>query len=276
MSSVYTDKDLKQLQACELEMLKVFDKICKDNNLKYSLCSGTLLGAVRHKGIIPWDDDLDVRMTRENYDRFLEIWEKIKPEGYTIQNKENTPNFPQSFTKIRKNDTAFIQYEWEKGAYNTGIFIDIFPLDRIPRKKFSKFLFIFRSYKYLIYTRENFHSETNKFLKFMVAFIMKVTTPNHRMKYRKRFVEKLRKIDKDETLNCIGIEMPSMLKVEFPPDVADKYVELDFENERFMCFKKWHEILKAMFGDYMQLPPLEERTWSHHPIVIDFEHSWKD
>ena len=84
------DEKLKQLQATMLEMLKLVDKICRENDIKYSLCSGTLLGAVRHKGFIPWDDDLDIRMTRDNYDKFLAVWDEIKPEGYALQNKENT------------------------------------------------------------------------------------------------------------------------------------------------------------------------------------------
>ena len=270
------ENDLKKLQLTMLDMLKLFDKMCRENDINYSLCSGTLLGAVRHKGFIPWDDDLDIRMTRENYDKFLQIWDTVNHEGYSLQNKENTPNFPQSFTKIRKDETAFIQFEWEKGAYNTGVFIDIFPIDRVPSGKLSKIIFYFRTYKYLIYTRENLHSEESGLVKKAVAFLMKLTSHKHRMQYRKKYVEKLKVLDKKSALNCICIEMPSMLKKEFPQDVADEYLELEFEDCKFMCFKKWHEFLSVMFGDYMTLPPEEERTWQHHPLVLDFEHSWEE
>lgn len=268
------EENLRKLQLTMLVILKLVDRICSENNIQYSLCSGTLLGAVRHKGFIPWDDDLDIRMTRDNYDKFIKLWNEINPEGYTLQNKENTPNFPQSFSKIRKNNTAFIQFEWEKNAYNAGIFVDIFPLDRVPENKLQKRLFYFRSYKYLIYTRENLHSETGM-IKAISSFLMKVTTHNHRMKSCAKYIERLRKQNKDNSLNCIGIEMPSMLKIEFPPDVADEYVELDFEGSKFMCFKKWDEFLTAMFGDYMTLPPEDQRSWQHHPLVLDFGHSWE-
>ena len=98
-----TDSKLRRLQLTQLEILKVFDKICMDHGLRYSLYAGSLLGAVRHQGFIPWDDDLDVCMARADYDRFMEIWEAVKPEGYILQNKENTPGFTQSFSKIRKD-----------------------------------------------------------------------------------------------------------------------------------------------------------------------------
>ena len=100
---------LRRLQLTELEILKVVDKVCRDNKIDYSLYAGTLLGAVRHKGFIPWDDDLDICLTRENYNRFIKIWNANPPKGYILQNKENTPDFSQTFTKIRKDNTAFFQ-----------------------------------------------------------------------------------------------------------------------------------------------------------------------
>ena len=270
------ENNLRQLQLTMLEMLKLVDKICREYNIQYSLCSGTLLGAVRHKGFIPWDDDLDIRMTRANYDKFLLVWDKLKPEGYFLQNKENSPRFPSSFSKIRKLNTTFLQFESEKGAHNTGIFIDIFPLDRIPRNKVLKTIFYISCIKYQIFTRDSIDIKTNVVIRFLIFFLLKITTFKHRMRSRERFINWLRKLNADKSLNCFAIEVPSMLKIEFPPDVADEYVELEFEGQKFMCFKKWDEFLTAMFGDYMALPPKDQRSWQHHPIILDFEHSWED
>lgn len=270
------NNELRHLQLTMLEMLKLVDKICRENNIQYSLCSGTLLGAVRHKGFIPWDDDLDIRMTRENYDKFLEVWSKLKPEGYFLQNKENSPRFSHSFSKVRKEHTAFVQKEKEKGIYHTGIFIDIFPLDRIPKNRIKKSIFKFQCIKYQIYTRENLHAETNKLIKAFIFLFLKTTSFRGRMESRKKFVNSLRMLDMDKTLNCIGIETPSMLKIEFPPNIAEEYVELPFEDGKFMCFKKWHEYLMEMFGDYMTLPPENQRIWQHHPIILDFERDYDE
>ena len=134
---------LREIQLEELKLLSYFDEFCNINRLKYSLVYGTLIGAARHKGFIPWDDDLDIRMTRKNYDKFLEVWGKLQPEGYLLQNKENSPRFPSSFSKIRKSHTTFLQFESERGAHHTGIFVDIFPLDRIPRNRIKKRYFTF-------------------------------------------------------------------------------------------------------------------------------------
>lgn len=275
-SQIENYEDLRKLQSTMLEMLKLVDKICREHDIQYSLCSGTLLGAVRHKGFIPWDDDLDIRMTRENYDRFLSVWNTIKPDGYFLQNKENSPKFSHTFTKIRKNHTTFVQIDLEEGLYHNGIFVDVFPLDRIPNGKFQKAVFRFRWLKYLIYTRENFHLETNSFIKAFISFTMKITRFQQRMKYREKFVDRLRKIDQDTSLNCIGVEMPSMLKIEFPSDVPSEYIDLTFEDGMFMCFKNWDAYLKALYGDYMLLPPKENRTWFHHPVILDFEHNYEE
>ena len=270
------ENQLRKLQLTMLEMLMLVDKICKENDIQYSLCSGTLLGAVRHKGFIPWDDDLDIRMTRENYDKFLEVWDKLQPEGYLLQNKENSPRFPSSFSKIRKCHTTFLQFESERGAHHTGIFVDIFPLDRIPRNRIKKTLFYISCLKYQIYTRDNCHLNSNAVVNLCAAVMNRITTFNHRMKSRAKFIERLKKINQDTSLPYIAIEVPSMLKIEFPNDLDQEYVELPFEDGEFMCFKKWDEYLRLMFGDYMKLPPESERVLKHHPIILDFEHDYDE
>lgn len=270
------DKELRKLQLTMLEMLKLVDKICRENEIQYSLCSGTLLGAVRHRGFIPWDDDLDIRMTRANYDKFLEVWNKLQPEGYLLQNKENSPRFPSSFSKIRKCHTTFLQFESERGAHHTGIFVDIFPLDRIPRNRIKKTLFYISCLKYQIYTRDNCHLNSNAVVNLCAAVMNRITTFNHRMKSRAKFIERLKKINRDTSLPYIAIEVPSMLKIEFPNDLDQEYVELPFEDGEFMCFKKWDEYLRLMFGDYMKLPPESERVLKHHPIILDFEHDYDE
>ena len=144
------DDKLRRLQLTQLEILEYVDSFCKDNNIKYSLYAGTLLGAVRHQGFIPWDDDLDICMPRNEYDKFIRLWNDNEHEKYFLQNKENTPTFTQSFTKIRKKNTNFLQEDDLGMDYHTGIFIDVFPVDRIPNGKIAKKIFQLRCMVYLL------------------------------------------------------------------------------------------------------------------------------
>ena len=125
---------VKELWAVQIDLLCEFDRVCKKYDLKYILDFGTLLGAVRHKGFIPWDDDLDVSMLREDYDKLMEIGPTEFKHPYFLQNHETEPGYDCSVVKLRRTDTTFIMSENTKHRtkYNQGIFIDIFVFDNIP------------------------------------------------------------------------------------------------------------------------------------------------
>lgn len=116
---------LPDAQKAETEILIEVDKFCKKNKLRYSLGFGTLLGAVRHKGFIPWDDDIDIWMPREDYKKFIAEWMKNPIDGYILSNTDTNIDFTQNFTKIRKDNTTFFQSEDADKTYHKGIFIDI-------------------------------------------------------------------------------------------------------------------------------------------------------
>lgn len=270
------DKVLRQLQLTMLETLKVFDAFCREHDIKYSLYAGSLLGAVRHKGFIPWDDDLDVCMGRSEYDRFIALWEQDPPEGYILQNKENTPAYWQSFSKIRKDHTTFLQEEREAGKYHTGIFLDVFPLDRMPNGKLSRLVYKWHCMKYQLLTREFVPPKASAVTRLGSAAILACTPKSHREKVRQRTLKKITRYKDCHNLEIAAIETMTSLRKSFAPDMLDSYVDLPFEDGQFMCFAGWNDHLRRKFGDYMQLPPEEERAWRHHPIIIDFEHNWED
>ena len=270
--------ELRKLQITQLEMLKQIDRVCRENNIEYSLCGGTLLGAVRHSGFIPWDDDLDICMTRENYDKFINVWNMNRPEGLglILQNKDNSPGFPQSFTKVRKQNTTFLQNESERGKYHTGIFIDIFPEDRIPIKKVERILFFWRCIRYQLYSRE-FVPEGAHFLVRLVAFLLlRITSSASREKKRAVLLTRLTKYNCYSDLSYVDFSVPRTMRIELPSDLFDEYIFLKFEDQEFMCIKKWHQYLTLIFGDYLKMPPQNEQTWKHHPIILDFEHNVED
>lgn len=145
---------LRQLQMTQIEILSEIDRLCKTKHINYSLYAGTLLGAVRHKGFIPWDDDLDICMSRQDYNMFLACWKDSEHPGFLIQNKENSPEFSQSFTKVRKDHTTFWQFGERNDSYHTGIFVDVFPIDRMPDGKLRRLIFQVQCIIYQILTRE--------------------------------------------------------------------------------------------------------------------------
>ena len=270
------EEELRQLQLTMLEILKIFDKFCREHGLKYSLYAGSLLGAVRHKGFIPWDDDLDVCMSRADYEKFLELWQKAPIAGYVLQNKENSRYFDQSFSKLRKDHTTFLENEWQIGNHHTGIFLDVFPLDRIPNGKLNCAIYKWHCMKYQLLTREFIPSKAGTTTRLGAAVILSCIPKFCRERVRQNTLKKITRYNNRHDLEIAAIETLASLRKPFAPDMLDSYVDLPFEDGEFMCFAGWDDHLRRKFGDYMQLPPEEERTWKHHPILIDFEHNYEE
>ena len=276
MSQTIESAGLKQLWTVQLEILDIIDGICRKNDIHYSLYAGSLLGAVRHHGYIPWDDDLDVCMSREYYERFIEVWNQEEYPGYILQNKDNTPTFTQSFTKIRKDHTTFLQFDWEKNRYHTGIFVDIFPIDRIPDGNISRKKFYWDCMRYQLYMREFVPPKGNAVVKAVSNAFLKGTSSDHKTAYRKQFDAKLREYNKHKKWNTVSVETLKMVRMVMPADLLDQYIRLEFADKEYECFEKWDECLTCQYGDYMQLPPESERIWNHQHLLIDFEHNYEE
>ena len=126
---------LKEVQQKELQILLEVDRICKRNGLTYYLIGGSALGAVRHGGFIPWDDDIDIAMPRDDYRKFLKLCSRELPAEYFLQTYTSQPDFPYPFAKVNLNNTTFIENRLHKLNIHHGIFIDVFPLDGVPHRK---------------------------------------------------------------------------------------------------------------------------------------------
>ena len=242
------NKNLKKAQNVMLEMLIEVDKICRKYNINYWLDSGTLLGAVRHKGFIPWDDDLDISMSIDDYYKFIKIAQSELPSYMQLQIKEIERDFPYDFAKIRDSRGKIIeQHEKNKNVtYNQGIFIDIIPVIFINDSSFYKTLYKFNflaiklfSYKYL---------NRNKIRQFLINLHDKMHSNNKIVIRSGRFPELNFYIKKEDI---------------FP------LKKIEFEGCDFYIPNKPKEYLKSLYGNnFMQLPPKEKRHTHAYKIEI--------
>lgn len=266
-------QDLKRIHETELEILDVVDDFCVKHKINYSLYCGTMLGAVRHGGFIPWDDDIDICMLRQDYNRFVKLWIKSQNTDFIIQNKTTDNCFDQSFTKIRKNNTTFLQSDEYAGLYHNGIFIDVLPLDRIPKAAFKKALFKWNLMNYLLFTREHVDSKSNAFVRFVSSIILGDSNPKRRNAKRRKYLKKIIQYNSNTTLNLVSANTLDGLRHEMPSDLPSCYKRIKFENREYMCYDNCTGLLTAWYGDYMVLPPEENRVWKHKPIIVDFSYN---
>lgn len=261
---------LHRLQLTQLEIMKVVDRVCRENEIPYSLYGGTLLGAVRHKGFIPWDDDLDICMLREDYDRFIEVWQSQDIDDYLLENIDTNSSFTQSFTKIRKRNTVFMQPFETNVDYHTGIFIDIFPLDRVPEGKWRRKMQMLSACFYQLYIRE-YPDNSSKLFHLCTKALLAATPKKLYPKCIRFFFRRYAKYNGDKTLSCADFSIVRTMKNLLPFDILDSTVLLPFEDTELMAFKDWDASLRLSYGDYMQLPPVEQRRPGHNPIRVEFE-----
>lgn len=267
----YVDKNkyLKKLQQEELKILLDFDKICRENNIKYYLAYGTLLGTIRHSGFIPWDDDIDVHMTIENYHKLCKFFESYKGDLF-LQNTTTEENYYLTWAKIRRNNTLFVEKGWEKNKINNGLFIDIFPLYEYPDKKDLK------KYKLRILLLgllldcnivDNKKYKTYGRLGKIIYKILRLMPKNLRKKYIKKYTNYIENYKNNneyyylETTNMNLIAKKSLFT---------EMKEYSFENHKFYSVKNYDEYLKINYNDYMKLPKIEERN-GHGEVYLCFD-----
>ena len=259
------------MQLVELEMLKELDRICRDYNISYEVDGGTLLGAVRHKGFIPWDDDIDVRMLRQDYDRFISICRTVLDRNkYFLQTYETDPGYRWGYARILRRGTFFQREGQDALKMKRGIFIDIFPCDGMPDCGLKKSLFnacCFLGRK-ILYSPVGATSEKNIVKK--IGYKLLSIVPK---RVGTSIFEVLVNIyrDKNTTLiRTLGWGAPEE-DVGFKREWMLETTELCFEDMIVKAPLKYDEHLRHMFGDdYMSLPPVEKRKPKHTAVKICF------
>lgn len=271
------NEEIELLKKTELDIFKQFIKICKDNNLTYFVLGGTALGAVRHKGFIPWDDDIDVALPRDDYEKFLLIAQKSLPDNMFLQTYITDKNYPHPFAKIRNNDTAFIEKTVSKIDMNHGVYIDIFPLDGYPNSKLKAKFFkiqnrILRVAISNVFLVDSISQNKSKlFFKKCIAGLL----PNYRILVKK--LDKLYKANPYNNSETVANFCGAWgMKEVMPKEYFGNGTEGEFEGLEVNLPEKTHEYLTSLYGDYMKLPPVEKRVGHHYCTVIDLKKSYKE
>lgn len=253
-------------QEIMLRLLKDFDDYCNQNNLRYFLSGGTLLGAVRHKGFIPWDDDVDVVMPRPDYEKLIQ--NKKISEGVEVVSNKNDCGYYHPFVHTNIVDSGTIMKEKQvKRQTNKGVFIDIFPLDGIPDSSIKQklltmklcFLESLLSIKISVSPGFSTFKNTCKTILGYVTFFINE-------KKLSLYIDKIasaNEFDKSKQVAQLVALFGKPQKLIYPIEDFSDYILLDFENNQFRCAVGYRNFLTTFYGDYMSLPPESERHGQH-------------
>lgn len=273
----YEQDELRRLQLVELGILRDVDKVCREHDIGYFMDSGTLLGAVRHGGFIPWDDDVDLGMMRSDYERFLEIAPRALGDSYVVCEPRSCPEFAGMFAKVWRSGTKFSTNETIEAGIDQGIFVDIFPYDVLHADpavaaKQLRWCRLWQSASYLLHSRHITvpHEGVVGALEKMACTVMhagaRIALSHDAIV---RSFESWAKRGSEHPGRSY-MNMSYVTASAFSEDVLAVGSELLFEGVPFPAPSDAETYLETMYGsNWCKLPPMEARR-NHAPVVLDF------
>ena len=255
---------LAKLHDIQVEMLEEVDRICKKCGIKYNIIAGTLLGAVRHKGYIPWDDDADVGFLRTEYEKFRKACEtELDTSKFVFQDYRNTQGYRWGYGKLRRKNTLFLREHQENMPYMQGVFIDIFPLDSVPNNYVLRCIHNFKCFciRKVLWSEVGKKAD-KKWIKRKIYSLVNKIPVDYIFKIYDKF---MKKGNKKESKYVRILTFPTPNKTYgYLRKWYEKSIDIEFEGKSFKGIKEYDEYLSFKFGDYMKLPPEDKRKI--HPV----------
>lgn len=269
------DQNVRKVQDKILYTMKYIDKLCRENGIEYYIMGGTALGAIRHGGFIPWDDDLDIFMTPDEYAKFKKVFEAQNSEQFVLQEWRTTPNYLE-YAKVRLNGTTFIEKHFmDRPKMHHGIYVDIMILHKVPDKKGVQKRVYYKSKFVTLYalSQRNWEpkSKGQKLALIALKFLPKRWLA-------KRFYKHIYKYDhmQEGFKYCYWITPAKFRNGLFDADFFSSPVDVPFEDTVLYGSKKIKEYLEYRYGDYMKLPPEEQRLAAVHAYIYDTEKDYTE
>lgn len=259
-----TPAELRALQMIQCELIAEVDRVCKKCGIKYNMVGGTMLGAIRHKGYIPWDDDADIGFLRDEYEKFREACKtELNHEKFYMQDLRDTKGYRWGYGKLRRKGTVFLRLNQEFMPYGQEIAIDLMPFDNVPDGAIARrwhFLKCFL-YRKFFWSEVGQHTEKNAFVRFFYK-LMSQASMDTLVKSYSAFI---RECAQKETKQVRILTFPTPKNVfGYDRQWYEDLAEYDFEHLRLPGAKDYDGYLKVKYGDYMTLPPENKRKV--HPI----------
>lgn len=253
------NNEIRQIQLKCIEILDIVDGICKRNQIQYSLCGGSVVGAHLYGGCLPWDDDIDLMMTRENYNRFLKVVQAELPEGFSIHNYELSEEYWSTFTKIVNDNTTVVQQD----GTVSGIFLDITVYDKIPNGVLKNIDIILWkiSQVVVIGTLED------KSLKTAIRNFVLTTFLKDERKYLCFFQKQVERLSNTGSYHYSELFGAFCNTKPFSPRIFENYIQIEFEGKPYMIVREYVKYLETRYERTDFREPKERQVAPHYQYV---------
>lgn len=268
-------KSVREVQIKILEIMKYIDLLCRENNITYFIMGGTALGAVRHGGFIPWDDDLDIFMTPDEYEKFKNVFREKNNVKYVIQEWKTVPKYLE-YSKVRMNGTTFIEEAFkENKEMHQGIYVDIMILHKVPKNKFIQKMVYYKSKFVTLYALSQRNWKPKSKFQRIALNMLKILPSKY---LANMFYSHIYRYDykTKDFMYCYWITPAKFKSGLFDKSYFDEPIYIPFEDTVLLGSKKIKEYLEYRYGDYMKLPSKEEQKSSVHALIFDTEKDYTE